>query len=534
MRLGKVKAPSLREATKLLLLSPGWQSKAVCRVWLAAAAFRDCWVDMRRGTRTVVFAPPAAGKTTCFSIPYVYSCPGSSALIVIDPKGEIYHHTHRYRRRYGEVYCLDPMRIATENPDSANWLDLISMDSPLALDDCMAVGKALVVTTGHEHDLHFSDMAAFGIGGFTAVTVAELPEGDRNVQSVAELTSSPEAWLRGRQEMTASTKFGGLLSRIGGQIGHAVERELASIQSSIARHTGFLSSPAMVTSTTKSSFPLRQIIEPGNTTYLCLPPQYLESHSGWLRLAISSILRLVAATGLKPEGTIHLLAEEAGSLGSRFEVVENAIAQLRGYGLNIAFIYQSMAQLDGSYAQPQAFLAQMDTTIFMGPPRDYGTAEYVSKTLGDFEARTRTGSGGTNVGHSNDTHGMASSSSGANWGWQDQLLSRPLLRPDEVMRIGKRDAIVFPPAGVRPFMVRTVPFYSAEFWSRRGGSAALAFWCFWVAVVSVSLAIGVYGTLESLPRADWSSPQTEPPKWRKFHEVKHGEAKGPTKRFGKK
>lgn len=520
MLIGKVKPPGIREAAGLLWSLPLRQSRLASSLFWSSIFRKDVWVDLNRGTRAVCFSPPGGGKTSRFSINYALTVPGSSALCVFDPKGEIFVNSYEHRKQFGECNVVDPMRCVVENPATYNPLDLISSDDPHALDLAMSFASAMVQTTGMEHDPHWNAKAVSFITAQIALAVAGYVDADRNLQTVIGVLANDASRAVAQERMKNSKAWGDLLARLGHQASQPVGKELSSILSVCERNFQAFSTPAVVESTTKSSFDLRKMVEPGNTTYFVLPPQYLESHAGLLRLWMTSFLRLVASTGLKPEGSIHLIAEEAASFGSNLTVVENAISQLRGYGLNMAFCYQSISQLEKAYpnSQHKAFLAQMDTQLFMGI-RDYETAEYVSKMLGEASISISNASGGSNVGSGNDNQGHANWSAGSNIGWIEQKLGRSLLKPEEIMNLPRNQAVVFPPAGVRAFLVRLVPFYSVEFRERK--HRHWLGWSLWLAVVSVCLAIGVARWLDDSPK----SPGVEPRKWRPFNEVRYGKAR---------
>jgi type IV secretion system protein VirD4 len=80
----------------------------------------------------VTIAPTGAGKGRGVIIPNLLRFEGS--VIVIDPKGETWHVTHRRRREMGqEVRLLDPFGAVSRRTDALNPFDLF--DRPGALLD---------------------------------------------------------------------------------------------------------------------------------------------------------------------------------------------------------------------------------------------------------------------------------------------------------------------------------------------------------------------------------------------------------------
>ena len=88
----------------------------------------------RTGTWFTI-APTGAGKGRGVIIPNLLRFEGS--VIVIDPKGETWHVTHRRRKEMGqEVRLLDPFGAVSKKTDSLNPFDLF--DRPGALLDADA------------------------------------------------------------------------------------------------------------------------------------------------------------------------------------------------------------------------------------------------------------------------------------------------------------------------------------------------------------------------------------------------------------
>ena len=112
-------------------------------------------------------APTRSGKGVGLVIPNLLHYPGS--VIVIDPKGENYAVTHRYRvaRLKQRIVCIDPFHVVSDKSvatDSINPLDCLVdysrppstylKQNPELLDEVGMIADSLVVRPADEKDPH--------------------------------------------------------------------------------------------------------------------------------------------------------------------------------------------------------------------------------------------------------------------------------------------------------------------------------------------------------------------------------------------
>jgi type IV secretion system protein VirD4 len=491
--VGKKAPPSLAEATGILKDASPAEAEDAARLFRSSFRKEGPWVRLARGTHSVCFAPTGRGKGTGLVVPNLLTYPGS--CVVIDPKGENAKLTAEYRRRvFGQrVVILDPFRLVTQTPDSFNPLEAISRDSATALDDARAIAEALVVRTGEEREPHWNDSAELWIWAMTALTLYQAPDNCRNLQTVCTLLSNPAEMQGAIKFMQKSNAWQGMLARLGHQLSHFVDRELGSTLTTAGRHLRFLSTLAVSESTVKSSFDPSGLRE-GMTVDLVLPTEYLRTQSPLLRLWVSSLFRAIVRGGLGEQSKVLFLLDEAAALG-HMDCIDDAVAQLRGYGLRLFFFYQSMGQLKLCFPEgkDQTFLSNMDNQVFFGL-NDVETAEYVSTRLGEATISIWQDSGGESSSTNYDPQGQASRSVSSNTGWNASETARKLLKPEEVLSLPERQAVVFTPEAP-PFITRLVRHYEPEFQTAPGmneGSERrqLAQWCLGFALAAI-LAAGL-------------------------------------------
>ena len=436
----------------------------------------------------VIFGPTGVGKGVSFVIPHELTCEENT--ISIDFKGEITNLTARAREEMGHrVVRLDPLRLTTQTPDTFNPLDFIDRTCPTALDDCRALAEALVVRTGQEKEPHWCDSAEMNIAGITAFVVQHAPEHDRSLQTVRGILSNPEELAAAITVMRQSPAWDGMLARMGDQLTHFKDKELASTLTTTGRYLRFLDTIAIAESTKSSSFDPSGLLTDKMDLDLILPPEQMRTQSPLLRLWIGSFIRTVIRGGLSNR-RIHFILDEAASLG-HMDVLSDALALGRGYGLRMQWFYQDCGQLKKCWPDgaDQTLMANC-TQVFFGV-QDLPTATYVSDRLGEQTIVVE--SGGTSSGRSRQSpdqgHGSSSYSVNANDNWAQS--ARRLLKPEEVLALDQRTAITFTP-GVRPIWTTLVRYYEMRKSWKWLAHAKMFFQC---AALFVMAAIGVMALL---------------------------------------
>ena len=434
-----------------------------------------------------VFAPTGVGKGVSFVIPHGLTCPDNS--VFIDFKGEIAKAVAEFRRkRFGHrIVILDPSHLVTNTPDTYNTLDFIDPSDPRAIEDCGALAEALVIRTGQEREPHWADASEMNIGGITAFTVQHAPNDDRSLQTVRDILTNPEEFEAAVNVMRSSPAWGGMLARMGNQLTHFKDKELASTLTTTGRFLRFLDSLSVAESTKTSSFDPSELLTGKMSVFLVVPPEYMRVQSPLMRLWISSLVRVIIRGGLSNR-RVHFVLDEAGSALGHLECLDDALSLGRGYGIRTQWYFQSTSQLKRCFpdGQDQTLLSNT-TQVFFGV-NDYPTAEYVSNRLGEETIILR--SGGTSTGgsrqcsdHGNNSSTSYSVNSSSNW----QQHGRKLLKPEEVLALDERTAITFTP-GIRPIWTTLVRYYEKGF--RQG-------WELWPRVkmfaLSIALLIGIVG-----------------------------------------
>lgn len=416
-------------------------------------------VRLNNAVHTAVFAPTGVGKGVSLVIPHLLTCPDS--CVVVDFKGENAKLTAKHRaEKFGhKIVTLDPFKVVTPTPDTYNPLNSIDKDSLTALDECRALAEMLVIRTGEEKEPHWNDSAELWIAAMISLMTAHMTNPKfRSLQGVRAVLGDPVQMQQGITNMRESPAWGGMLERIGHQLGHYKDKELGSVLTTANRHLRFLDTQAIEASTISSSFNPAELRNGKMTVYLILPPEHMRAQSSLLRMWVGSMLRAVVKQGLGESQKVHFILDEAASLG-RMEVLDDAVDKYRGYGVRCQFYYQSLGQLKQCWADGKDQTLLSNTTqVFFGV-NDPQTADYVSNRLG--ESTIIVESGGNNHGGSDQyNHSGEPGNTGRSWGGADNWgqQARKLLKPEEVATLNPRIAITFA-AGLPPISTMMVRYY---------------------------------------------------------------------------
>jgi type IV secretion system protein VirD4 len=439
-------------------------AKEACRRFFSAGKLgqqRSPIVRLSRAVHTAVFAPTGVGKGISIAVPFLLTCPES--CVVVDFKGELVRLTANTRRRaFGHrIVVLDPFKVVTQRPDTFNPLESLDPDCPTVLDECRDLAEALVIRTGQEKEPHWNDSAEVWIAAMIAATVQFAHPENRSLQRVRELLTDPARIEGAIKVMCESDAWEGMLARLGYQLTHFKDKELASTLTSSNRFLRFLDTLAIADSTKSSSFDPAALRKGRMTIYLILPPEHMRAQAGLLRVWIGSMLRACVRGGLQENNKVHFVLDEAASLG-RMEALDDAVDKYRGYGIRLQFYYQSLGQLKKSWPDgADQTLLSNTTQIYFGV-NDLGTAEHVSGRLG--EETIIVDSGGRSSGTSSQTSRNGADvslgrSRNSNDNWQQQ--AHKLLKPDEVMALPPRIAITFTP-GSRPIRTMLLRYYEEK------------------------------------------------------------------------
>lgn len=290
----------------------------------------------------ITIAPTGAGKGVGCIVPALLRHQGP--VIVIDPKGENVAITARRRRELGqEVVVIDPMKVTDQPSGTFNPLDLVDVDSAIAVDDAAILAHSLWGRTVEGRDKFWQGRAAHLITGCILHLLAAQPRnahlaGLRDLINLAagepgalakELANSPHPEAR----------------RLLASLGIKAEETLGGIVSFAQESIDFIRGPLVQSVSSTSSFKVDDITRGAPLSiYLVLPPHMMESHGQLLRLWISTLIGAVTRRRARPPHPTLFILDEAAQLG-QLPQLRQAMTLLRGYGLQTWSFWQDVSQL---------------------------------------------------------------------------------------------------------------------------------------------------------------------------------------------
>jgi type IV secretion system protein VirD4 len=296
----------------------------------------------------ITIAPTGSGKGTGCIIPALLRHQGP--VIVIDPKGENVAITARHRAALGqEVIVLDPMGITDFPQGRLNPLDLVDLDSAMAVDDAATLALAMGGNMPKfSKDPFWENRAQHVLIGCILHVLASRAEEDCNLTSLRDVINSaignPEQLI---EEMRASDHLE--VVRCVDALGIKADTTLAGILATAQEFVDFLRGPLLHQATASSSFDLDDVTRGAPLSiYIVLPPHMIESHGRILRLWISVLITAVTRRRSKPPKPTLFLLDEAAQLGTLTQL-RQAITLLRGYGLQTWSFWQDVSQLELLY-----------------------------------------------------------------------------------------------------------------------------------------------------------------------------------------
>jgi len=376
----------------------------------------------------LTLAPNRAGKGVSAIIPNLLTWPGSA--LVIDPKGENAIVAARHRREMRQaVHVLDPWGITGQPRGRFNPLLTLSPDSADLVEDAALLADGLVLPGSKVDDEFWNGEARSLIAGLLMhIVTTEVPE-NRHLGTLRHfLTLGDTEFADLLEDMADSQAAAGLVARTARRLMQKADRERSGVISTAQAQTHFLDSPRMAEVLRASSFDLRGLKSGRMTIFLVLPDDRLATHGRWLRLIVGLCLSALTRDRRPPKHPVLFMLDEFAALG-RLQAVETAMGLLAGYGVLLWPILQDLSQLQDLYPNRwRSFLANTGVVQAFGV-NDMGTAEYLSKMLGQRTVTVR-------------QHGVSGTDHLARGSENYAPTARPLLMPQEILRLPPNEELL--------------------------------------------------------------------------------------------
>ena len=365
-------------------------------------ALGDALIGIRDDRHMLTTAGTRAGKSVTLVNNLLFY---DGSVLATDPKGELARITAERRAAMGQkVFILDPFQIvkgpAAQYRAAYNPLTRLRIDYLTVVEDAMQIADALVVTTGQEKDPHWNESAKgflFGLILYVA-TSPSFEDRARHLGTVRKLVNQALSLEEGSKayalpkrvmaaaDQLASDGYEDIAVALEGAMRGFYEKssdELASVLSTVHRHSQFLDYRAMKSVLSGHSFDLADLKRDpdGVSIYLVLPATRMGMCSRWLRLFINQLLDAMEQEETKSKSPVLVCLDEFPVLGFMSQL-QDAAGQIASFGVKLWVILQDWGQGKALYGDRfESFAANAGVFQAFGNV-DLTTTEYISRRLG--------------------------------------------------------------------------------------------------------------------------------------------------------
>ena len=402
----------------------------------------------------LTIAPTRTGKSAMQIIPTLLTYRGSA--MVLDPKGELYRHTARWRAdNVGPVHLVNPFDLAGLPPTSAfNPLDGVT-DAQSALE----LAEILHPRTDDEKQRFFDNEAIAFLTAVLEFTARFARGPHRSLGTIRDTLSSLDKNFHGLVAAMADDAMPPSIRNPATNF-RTKTRDAGQprVIDSLNTHLRIWDSEGLRRATARSDFAFGDLKDSPATVYLVLPFAKIAAYSTFVRTLFATALDAMLANPREPDIPVLFVLDEFLSL-DRDDRFVGALRTHASAGVRLWFFLQDLPTLEQKYPTTWKSFLQAEVKTFFGTDDPY-TAELVSRYLGD-----------TTVAY--ETPNMSASATGGQTVSTSfsiaenlHLAGRKLLNPDEVIERlhgapTGRKAIHFV-RNVRPVLADLSPWFADD------------------------------------------------------------------------
>lgn len=368
----------------------------------------------------LVLAPTGGGKSSSFGIPNLVRWEGST--LSNDMSHELYRKTSRYLRvvKKSAVFLFSPMSLKTHRFNPFHGVEKLP-----AVERYGAITRIVEVVVPEIKDPNlkgFSVHARELVAGLASYLIAEKQY--CNLGDLAELLSQNdfESWLKSTSSKSKDTRF---MQSVNIYFGIPAPETRGGIMFSVTGALAMYLDPIVRNAVCISDFHFENMRKQRTDIFVGIPARDLKRLAPLVTLFWESAcdeLTYQEATGT--DLPIFFNMDELGNL-NRLNQLRRNLSIFRKYKIRCALYFQYKDQARDNYSKEEmeAFLNSKTKLVFT--PDGYEDAEFLSKQLGKITRDYNTLSGGKFLGT-----------------FSEHIADRPLMNPDELMRLKEKVALV--------------------------------------------------------------------------------------------
>lgn len=382
-------------------------------------------------THGLVFAGSGGFKTTSVTVPTALKWGGG--LVALDPSNEVAPMVIEHRRKAGRsVFVLDPKQPTT----GFNVLDWIGRFGGTREEDVVAVANWVVTDTGRQSSIRDDFFRASALQLITALIADVCLSGHtekehQHLRQMRANLSVPEPKLRELlQKIYDNSESEFVKENVAPFIAMTPET-FSGVYANAVKETHWLSYPNYAALVSGSSFATDDIADGKTDIFVNLDLKTLEAHPGLARTIIGALLNAIYNRDGAVKGRTLFLLDEVARLGY-LRILETARDAGRKYGISLALLFQSIGQMREAYGGRDATSKWFESAswVSFAAINDPDTADYISRRCGNTTVEV-------------DQLSRSSAMSGSSRTRSRQLAARPLILPEEVLRMRGDEQIVF-------------------------------------------------------------------------------------------
>ena len=382
-------------------------------------------------THGLVFAGSGGFKTTSVTVPTALKWGGS--LVALDPSNEVAPMVIDHRRNAGrDVFILDPRDPST----GFNVLDWIGSFGGTMEEDLVAVANWVVTDTGRQASIRDDFFRASALQLITALIADVCLSGhtERESQHLRQMRanlSEPEPKLRQRLQTIYDNSGSEFVRENVAPFIAMTPETFSGVYANAVKETHWLSYPNYAGLVSGTSFSSDAITSGNTDIFVNLDLKTLEAHPGLARTIIGALLNAIYNRDGEVAGRTLFLLDEVARLGY-LRILETARDAGRKYGISLVLLFQSIGQMREAYGGRDATSKWFESAswVSFAAINDPDTAEYISRRCGNTTVEV-------------DQLSRSSQMSGSSRTRSKHLAARPLILPDEVLRMRGDEQIIF-------------------------------------------------------------------------------------------
>lgn len=379
----------------------------------------------------IVFAGSGGFKTTSVTVPTALKW--GSTLVVLDPSNEVAPMVIDHRKAAGrDVRILDPKK-----PDAGfNALDWIGRYGRSKEEDIAAVASWIMSDSGRAIGVRDDFFRASGLQLLTALIADVCLSGhtrkeDQTLRQVRRNLAEPEPKLRERLQAIHANSSSGFVRENVAAFVNMTPETFSGVYANAVKETHWLSYENYAGLVSSKSFSTEQLLAGSLDVFINIDLKTLETHSGLARVIIGSFVNAIYNRNRSGDDLALFLLDEVARLGY-LRILETARDTGRKYGISLTLIFQSIGQMRETFGGRDATSKWFESAswVSFAAINDPETAEYVSRRCGMTTVEV-------------DQVSRSFQSRGSSRTRSKQLAARPLIQPDEVLRMRADEQIVF-------------------------------------------------------------------------------------------